>query len=217
MLFLSPVLAFGGLLVALAGLLIVAERLLVTYGICKIDINSAERELEIEGGQTLLDALTDNEIFIPSACRRKGSCGYCKVIVISGGGPVLPTETPLLTRQEIRGGVRLACQVKVREDIRIQIPEEYLKVQLFAATVESTRYLTSDIEEIRLRLNEPPGISHCPVQYSRSRPHPRRARFFSAIPSARPRASRMLLNWLCGWSPGALPRRICTTCRLGMR
>jgi Na+-transporting NADH:ubiquinone oxidoreductase subunit F len=164
MLFL-PVLAFAGLLVALAGLLIVAERLLVTYGICKIDINSAERTLEVEGGQTLLDALTDNEVFIPSACGGKGSCGYCKVTVLSGGGPVLPTETPLLTRQEIRQSIRLSCQVKVREDLRIRIPEEYLKVQLFAATVETTRYLTHDIKEVRLRLNEPPEIRHRPGQY----------------------------------------------------
>ena len=160
-----PVLAFTGLLIGLSTLLIVAERFLVRYGICKIDINAGERDLEVEGGQSLLAALNENRIFIPSACGGKGSCGYCKVTVLSGGGPILPTETPLLTRQEIRRGVRLACQVKVREDLRIRIPEEYLNVQLFTAQVEKTRYLTHDIKEIRLALKDPAEISHRPGQY----------------------------------------------------
>ncbi len=165
MVFLTPLLAFVSLLVGLAGLLIIAERALIKYGVCKVDVNAGERTLEVEGGQTLLSALTAEKIFIPSACGGRGSCGYCKVTVLSGGGPVLPTETPLLTRQEIRLGVRLACQVKVREDLRLQIPEEFLNVRLFTATVESTRYLTYDIKEIRLVLNDPPEINHRPGQY----------------------------------------------------
>jgi Na+-transporting NADH:ubiquinone oxidoreductase subunit F len=165
MVFLSPILAFVGILVGLAVVLVVAERVLVRYGVCKIDINEGQRELEVQGGQTLLSALNAEQIFIPSACGGRGSCGYCKVTVLAGGGTVLPTETPLLTRQEIRRGVRLACQVKLREDIRIEIPEELLEVRLFTAKVESTRYLTHDIKEIKVALIDPPEIPHHPGQY----------------------------------------------------
>ncbi|MDP6380598.1 MAG: 2Fe-2S iron-sulfur cluster binding domain-containing protein, partial [Phycisphaerae bacterium] len=153
------------LFIALAGALLIAERYLVNYGICQVDINAGERTLEVEGGQTLLSALYGEQIFIPSACGGRGSCSYCKITVVSGGGPVLPTETPYLTRKEVRSGMRLACQVKVREDLTAKIPEELLNVKLFSATVASTRTLTYDIKEIRFSLQEPAEISHRPGQY----------------------------------------------------
>ncbi len=165
MIFVWAILVFVGLLAGLAVLLTVAERLLINYGICQIDINAGERILEVEGGQTLLSALNEEEVFIPSACGGRGSCGYCKITVLSGGGPVLPTETPYLTRKEIRSGARLACQTKVREDIQAQIPEELLNVKLFSATVESTVAMTHDIKQIRLALNDPAEMSHRPGQY----------------------------------------------------
>ena len=160
------VVVLGGLFISLAGVLILAERYLVNYGVCEIDINAGERQLEIEGGQTLLSSLYENEIFIPSACGGRGSCAYCKVTVESGGGPVLPTETPYLTRKEIRSGARLACQVKVRENITMRIPEELLNVKLFSATVASTRSVTHDIKEICFSLIEPAEISQQPGQYA---------------------------------------------------
>lgn len=156
---------FVGLLAGLSILLTLAERLLLDYGICALDINAGERDAEVEGGQTLLSALIGEEIYIPSACGGKGSCGYCKVTVVSGGGPVLPTETPYLTRKEIRSGVRLACQVKVREDLQLKIPEELLNVKLFNATVASTVELTYDMKEIRFKLGEPDEIEQRPGQY----------------------------------------------------
>ncbi len=165
MVYLWSVLSFAGLTTALAALLMVAERFLVNYGICRLDINAGEKPLGVDGGQTLLSTLYANEIFIPSACGGKGSCGHCKITVTSGGGPVLPTETPFLSRKEIRSDLRLACQVKVREDIFVRIPEELLNVRLFASMVESVRELTHDIKEIRLRLEEPVEISHRPGQY----------------------------------------------------
>jgi len=165
MVYLWSALSFGGLTTALAALLMVAERYLVNYGICRLDINAGERPLEVEGGQTLLSTLYANEIFIPSACGGKGTCGHCKTTVISGGGPVLPTETPYLSRKEIRSNVRLACQVKIREDIYVHIPEDFLNVRMFTSTVQSARELTHDIKEIRLRLNEPAEISHRSGQY----------------------------------------------------
>ncbi|HUS90382.1 MAG TPA: FAD-binding oxidoreductase [Phycisphaerae bacterium] len=165
MIFLWAILVFVGLLVGLSGALIVAERLLVNYGLCKLDINAGERELEVQGGQTLLEALNGAEIWIPSACGGKGSCGYCKLRVLSGGGEVLPTETPFLNRREIRAGTRLACQVKVRQDMTLRIPEDLLNVKLYLAVVASTRDLTYDIKEIRFALSEPAEISQRPGQY----------------------------------------------------
>ena len=165
MIYLLSVISFAGLTVALAAMLMVAEKLLINYGICKLDINAGEKPLEVDGGQTLLASLYANEIFIPSACGGQGTCGHCKITVTSGGGPVLPTETPLLTRKEIRSNVRLACQVKIREDIYVKIPEDLLNVRMFTSTVESSIDLTYDMKEIRLRLEEPAEISQRPGQY----------------------------------------------------
>ena len=163
--YLYSVLSFSGLVVFLAAGLLIAERFLINYGICKLDINAGEKPLEVEGGQTLLSSLYANEIFIPSACGGKGTCGHCKITVVSGGGPVLPTETPMLTRKEIRSGVRLACQVKVREDIYVRIPSDFLNVKMFSATVESTKVLTHDIKELRFALDDDQEISQRPGQY----------------------------------------------------
>ena len=165
MIYLLSVISFAGLTTTLAGMLMIAERLLINYGICKLDINAGEKPHEVEGGQTLLASLYANEIFIPSACGGKGTCGHCKITITSGGGPVLPTETPLLTRKEIRSNVRLACQVKIREDIYVRIPEDLLNVRMFTTTVDRSVDLTYDMKEIRLRLDDPPDISHRPGQY----------------------------------------------------
>ena len=163
--YLLPALIFGALLVGLAAALTAAEKLLVNYGICKIDVNAGDRELEVDGGQTLLSALNESKIFIPSACGGRGSCGYCKVTVLSGGGPVLPTETPFLTRAEVRSGMRLACQVKVREDVEIKIPEDLLNVKLFTAEVASLKKLTHDMVEATFALQDPAEISQRAGQY----------------------------------------------------
>ncbi len=160
-----PVGVLSGAFIVLAGALLVSERLLVNYGICTIDINAGEKVLEVDGGQPLLTALYENEIFIPSACGGRGSCGHCKIDVLSGGGRVLPTETPYLTRKEVRSGIRLACQVKVRENMQARIPEDLLDVKLFSAVVSSTRDVTHDIKEICLSLIDPPEISQRPGSY----------------------------------------------------
>ena len=165
MIYLVSIAMFTGLLTALALFLITAERFLLNYGVCKISVNAGERVLEVEGGQSLLEALNSQEIYVPSACGGQGTCGYCKVTVLAGGGPVLPTELPYLARKDIRAGLRLACQVKVRQDLDLRIPEEILNVRLYSATVESTRDLTYDTKEIRLRLLEPPEITQRPGQY----------------------------------------------------
>jgi Na+-transporting NADH:ubiquinone oxidoreductase subunit F len=160
-----PVLTINMVFAGLAVALVVAEKVLVDYGICQVDINSGGKVLEVEGGQNLLSALFEGQVFIPSACGGRGSCGHCKVTVPAGGGPILPTETAYVTRKEARAGVRLACQVKVRGDIQVSIPEDLLNVKLFRSTVASTAELTHDIKEIRFALDEPAEISQRPGQY----------------------------------------------------
>jgi len=161
----KSIVVFAGLLVVLAVFLLLAERYLVNYGQCPVNINDGERVLDVMGGQTLLSALYSEKVFIASACGGRGSCGYCKITVKSGAGPVLPTETPYLNRKEIRSGVRLACQVKIREALEVKIPEDLLNAKLFSATVKSMRSVTYDIKEIRFSLIEPNEISHRPGQY----------------------------------------------------
>ncbi len=165
MLFIYSILIFVAVIVGLSIILIFAERVLVNYGECKIDINSGGKELEVQGGQSLLSAFYSNKVFIPSACGGKGSCGFCKVTVKSGGGPVLPTELPYLSRKELKTDVRLACQVKVREDVVVTMPEEYLSVQEFTAEVISTISLTQDMKEIRFKLIEPEILNQRAGQY----------------------------------------------------
>ena len=165
MLYITSLLAFAGIIVILSVVLMVAEKVLVNYGICKLDINAGEKPLEVEGGQTLLSSLYANNIFIPSACGGKGSCGHCKIVINAGGGPVLPTETSYLSRKEIKSDVRLACQVKIREDIYVRIPSDMLDVRLFEATVEYIEDLTHDIKEVRFNLDEGDEIIQRPGQY----------------------------------------------------
>src|SRR5690554_513201 len=105
----------GGIL---AFLLTIAEGYIANYGECQITIND-DRELTLEGGSSLLNSLMSKEIFIPSACGGRGSCGYCKVQVNEGGGPLLPTEIPYLSSDEQKDNIRISCQVKVKNDMKI--------------------------------------------------------------------------------------------------
>ncbi len=111
------------LFLALSTALLVAERRLVNYGVCQVTVNGGEQRFPIEGGGNLLSALSENNITIPASCGGKGMCGYCKVRVTAGGGEVLPTELPFLTRRDIASGTRLACQVKIRQDVEVNVPD----------------------------------------------------------------------------------------------
>lgn len=155
----------AGLCAVLAALLVLAERYLVNYGPCRIDVNGGERELEVAGGQSVLAALRGAGLFIPSACGGRGTCAYCKLKVPAGGGPVAPTERPLLTEEELADGVRITCQVKVRSDLSVVVPAELLSVREYRGVVERIRDLTHDIKEVRIRLVEPESIDFVAGQY----------------------------------------------------
>ncbi|HDQ13767.1 MAG TPA: 2Fe-2S iron-sulfur cluster binding domain-containing protein [Sediminispirochaeta sp.] len=124
-----PVLLMNIILVVITILLLIADRLLVSYGTCNITVekDNEKQEFQVEGGQNLLGYLTDHGIEVSSSCGGKGSCGYCKVVVAEGGGPILPTEEIFMSRKEKERGMRLACQVKVKNDVRIVVPN-YLEV-----------------------------------------------------------------------------------------
>ena len=155
----------AGICLVSAALLLVAERYLVNYGPCAIDINRGARRLTVQGGSTLLASLIGQGIFIPSACGGKGTCAYCKVKILDGGGPVAPTETTLLKSDELRDGVRISCQVKVRNDVAIEIPPQLFLVKEFRGRVERIRDLTHDIKELRIALLEPNQIEFTAGQY----------------------------------------------------
>jgi Na+-transporting NADH:ubiquinone oxidoreductase subunit F len=141
----------------LAVLMVIADAFINNYGEVTLHINDG-KELTVEGGMSLLSSLKEHEIFIPSACGGRGSCGLCKLTVTGGAGEVLPTELPWLTSEEQEDNVRLSCQVKVRNDMHINIPEEMLSVKEFTATVSSIRDLTYDIKEVSIALNDPGSI-----------------------------------------------------------
>jgi Na+-transporting NADH:ubiquinone oxidoreductase subunit F len=136
----------------LAILMVIADAIINNYGEVTLKINGS-RELKAEGGRSLLLTLKDSEIFIPSACGGRGSCGLCKLKVIEGGGELLPTETPWLTAEEQKNGTRLSCQVKVRGNMSLTIPEEMLTVKQFSGTVSRMRDLTYDIKEVVIKLD----------------------------------------------------------------
>src|SRR5512147_1111273 len=149
------VLMFTGVVLLLVGILLGARSKLVAAGEVSIVVNEdADKTLKVAAGGTLLGALADNKIFIPSACGGKGACGVCEVIVKEGGGALLPTETGFISRGEARRGCRLACQVKVKRDMKIEIAPEVFNVRKWNCRVVSNRNVATFIKELKLALPE---------------------------------------------------------------
>lgn len=148
----------------LALFLSIANRTIANYGEKKMTING-EKEYTVEGGSSLLSTLMEQDIFIPSACGGKGSCGYCKVQVLEGGGQVLPTEMGYLTEKDLNNMVRLSCQCKVKEDIKITIPEELFNVKQYDYTIAFMKDVTDTIKHVRLELPADKEINFKPGQY----------------------------------------------------
>ena len=145
-------------------LLTIADRTVNNYGEVKLTINE-EKEFVVKGGSSLLSTLIDEKIFIPSACGGKGTCGYCKVKVPDGGGPTLATELPFMSKEELESHTRLSCQCKVKQDIKIQIPDALFNVQEYDAVVDKIVDLTDIIKLVRFQLPEGAEINFKPGQY----------------------------------------------------
>ena len=136
-------------------ILLVAKHYLVPSGNVKITINGGDKVLDVQMGNTLLNTLVTNDVHLPSACGGKGSCGQCKVQVLEGGGEILPSETSHFTRKQQQDHWRLGCQVKVKNDLSIKIPESILGVKEYECTVVSNKNVASFIKEFIVQL--PPG------------------------------------------------------------
>jgi len=152
------------ILLVIALILLVAERYLVSYGECSIVING-EKRFKVLGGDNLLTYLNQKKIFIPSACGSKATCGFCKVKALSGAGGILPTEEVYITREEREEGIRLACQVKVKQNVEIFIPEFLLGAEEFESKVVDLKDLTHDIKMVSMKILDSKIINFRPGQY----------------------------------------------------
>lgn len=148
-------LVFVGMIVVLVLILIAAESKLVYKGDVKITINKKEdKSISVPAGKTLLNTLSDQKIFLPSACGGGGTCAMCKCQILEGGGEILPTETSHFSYREQKENWRLACQVKVKNDMSIQIPDEIFNIQKYTCTVASNKNVATFIKELVMDLDE---------------------------------------------------------------
>ncbi|MDY3979667.1 MAG: NADH:ubiquinone reductase (Na(+)-transporting) subunit F [Tidjanibacter sp.] len=146
------IVAFLVVLLLLVILLLVAKARLTSSGTVTIDINDGDKKLSVESGSSLLSTLASKKIYLPSACGGQGSCGMCKVQVTDGGGAILPTEVGFFTRRQQKESWRLGCQVKVKQDLKIKIPETILGVKKMECTVVSCRSVSTFMKEFVVSL-----------------------------------------------------------------
>ena len=144
---------FTTVIVTQVVMLMFARRELVATGDVTITVNDdPDKALTTAAGGNLLGTLAANKLFIPSACGGKGSCGVCTVTVLEGGGAMLPTETSHINRREAREGVRLSCQVKVKQDMKIELPPEVFNIRKWKCKVRSNGNVATFIKELVLEL-----------------------------------------------------------------
>ncbi|MBR2771219.1 MAG: NADH:ubiquinone reductase (Na(+)-transporting) subunit F [Bacteroidales bacterium] len=159
---------FLGIVLLLVTLLLWVRNKLMPKGKVKITING-EKELEVSSGNSLMATLSDNQVFLPSACGGKGNCGQCKCRVVEGGGSILPTEVGFFSRKQIQEHWRLGCQVKVKEDLKILVPQSVLDVKEYECTVVSNRNVATFIKEFKVQLPEGAHMDFIPGSYAQIR------------------------------------------------
>jgi len=147
------VILFTLLVMALVALITLVRRWIRPEGDVSLRVNG-ERELAVRPGGKLLAALADHGLFLPAACGGAGSCGLCRVRVLKGGGAILPTERAHIDRRDARLGMRLACQLTVKEDLALELPPEVLAARQWECTVRSNRNVATFIKEMILALPE---------------------------------------------------------------
>jgi len=158
------IIVFLFIIILLVALLLYARKKLTPQGDAKIIIND-EKELVVSPGSTLLSTLSANKIFLPSACGGGGTCAMCKCRVLEGGGSILPTEVGYFTRKEQMNDWRLGCQVKVREDMKIEVPKEIFGIKKWECEVVSNKNLATFIKEFVVRLPEGETLDFKPGGY----------------------------------------------------
>ena len=162
---LSSVVIFLVLTLLLVAILLVAKKKLVSSGKVKITING-EETIDVESGSTLLNTMSANGIFLPSACGGKGSCGQCKCQVVEGGGEILPSEVSHFSRKQQKDHWRLGCQVKVKGDMAIKVPESVLGVKEWECEVISNKNVATFIKEFIVALPEGEHMNFLPGSYA---------------------------------------------------
>lgn len=150
----TSVIVFLLVIVLLVSILLYAKKKLTPSGKVKIDINEGSLEIETETGNSLLTTLGNNKVFLPSACGGGGTCGMCRCRVSEGAGSILPTETGFFTRKEQAENWRLACQIKVKDNLKMEIPQEVLGVKKWECEVVSNRNVATYIKEFVVKLPE---------------------------------------------------------------
>jgi len=147
--------AFSFVILTLVGIILLVEAKVVKKGDCIVIINNdRDKGIRTQRGNSLLSVLAGSEIFLPSACGGKGTCGTCKCVVEEGGGEILPTELTHISRKEQGKNFRLACQMKVKENLKILIPEDIFSIKKYNATVVSNENVATFIKELILRLDQ---------------------------------------------------------------
>ena len=149
----TPIIFLLAIVLTLTAVLLLAKTFLVSSGKVKITING-DKTIEVDGGSTLLTTLGNEGIFLPSACGGGGTCVQCTCQVISGGGSILPTEEPHFSRKQIADNFRLGCQVKVKEDMEIEVEEEIMGIKEWEATVVSNYNVATYIKEFIVEIPE---------------------------------------------------------------
>ena len=176
------VVMFTGVILALVAVLLGARKRLVTSGDVSITINDdPSKAFKTESGNTLLGALSGHGILIPSACGGKGACGVCEVVVKEGGGDLLPTESGFISPREAKHGLRLACQVKVKRDLRIELPPAVFSVAKWQCKVVSNRNVATFIKELVLALPEGEDVPFRAGGYVQIECPPHRVKFSDMV------------------------------------
>lgn len=152
------VVMFTVVVLALVAFILAARSKLVSSGDVTIDING-EKKITVAAGNKLLQTLSNAGLFLPSACGGGGTCAQCKCIVLDGGGAMLPTEESHFTRREAKEGWRLSCQTPVKQDMRVEVPEDVFGVKQWECTVESNPNVATFIKELTLRLPEGENVN----------------------------------------------------------
>ena len=152
-------------ILVLVVILLVAKNFLVASGNVKLTING-DKEMEVESGSTLLNTLAVNGVFLPSACGGKGSCGQCKCQVLEGGGEILPSEVSHFSRKQQKDHWRLGCQVKVKGDMAIKVPESVMGVKEYECTVISNKNVATFIKEFKVQLPKGAHMDFIPGSYA---------------------------------------------------
>ena len=159
------VVACLALILLLVALLLFVKAKLTPSGTVKIDINNGKKVVDVPQGGSLLATLADQKNFLPSACGGKGSCGQCKCRVLEGGGSILPTETVHFSRKQINDHWRLGCQVKVKDNLKIEVPDSALSVKKLECEVISNKNVATFIKEFTVKLPEGENIEFKSGEY----------------------------------------------------